>query len=494
MEDAARRILREKLRAERSAQRAQPQSGCPATAPSAPTLSPTDASDTKHLDGVCTWTGCVRVTKFDSTPGSSFTQLYDPEHCFPYTSAGDTSELPHSHDLPVVGIQNDSVRVLVAPTLGGRVWQFRDLRGTQETDVVFCNPAIRPVRILPVWDWCSGGIEFNFPIAHSPTSSQPVAWEHGIVPASENGGRAYAWIRVGETGEARYGMDWLVEVGVLSGEDPVIYQRTCIRNCTDQSHPFMFWTNCAVPAHPTTQFMYPAGPALLHSSTVTEDPDWGDGGGAVSQKRFQTMTGVFWKNGQGDRFGAVASPGGPGLLHLANPSEVPGKKLWSYGEERDAVWAESTTIGGLRYAEVQSGRLFDQAQKPLLHPGDELRFSECWVALTTQSEFYQPGDDVLARQLPELGPDPYLRQIEHSPVLSQWSEFVEGRVDGSGPEFRDASISAISVAVDDCIPRAPFRRCHAASVDRDTLASRVAVEGPSYLVASASRLYPYVIR
>ena len=54
----------------------------------------------------------------------------------------------------------------------------------------------------------------------------------------------YGFIRVGER-EARTGMEWVVELGLVEG-CPALIQRTAFRNRTGADHPWMSWTICAV--------------------------------------------------------------------------------------------------------------------------------------------------------------------------------------------------------------------------------------------------------
>ena len=77
-----------------------------------------------------------------------------------------------------------------------------------------------------------------------------------------------AIIRVGER-EARTGMEWVVELGLL-GNCPILMQRTALRNDTPHAHPWMMWTICAVPSTPATEFVYPAGPVMRHDRELSD--------------------------------------------------------------------------------------------------------------------------------------------------------------------------------------------------------------------------------
>lgn len=122
----------------------------------------------------------------------------------------------------MVGIENEFLRIEVAPELGGRVYSLFDKRIGKE--ILFSNPVVKTVRILPIWAFISGGIEFNFPIAHSPTSIATVGCVSGRTDD-------YAFIRVGER-EACTGMEWVIELGLAAGS-PVLVQRTAPRSVLD---------------------------------------------------------------------------------------------------------------------------------------------------------------------------------------------------------------------------------------------------------------------
>ena len=194
-------------------------------------------------------------------------------------------------------LENDFLRVEVAPELGGRVYSLFDKRIGKE--ILFSNPVVKPVRILPIWAFISGGIEFNFPIAHSPTSIATVACTSG-----RDGN--YGFIRVGER-EARTGMEWTVEVGLADG-CPALVQRTALRNQTGVDHPWMMWTIAAVRSTEGTEFVHPPHRVLVHDDRLVE-ADW-PGDGLNWDRNARQMTALFWKPGSGAELGALPSRSG----------------------------------------------------------------------------------------------------------------------------------------------------------------------------------------
>jgi len=337
--------------------------------------------------------------------------LYHREHLFPYTSYGDTATTAEARSFRMVVLENAALRIEVATELGGRVYSLFDKRIGQE--VLFSNPVVKPVRILPIWAFISGGIEFNFPIAHSPTSIAEVGCATGCVGD-------YGFIPVGER-EARTGMEWVVELG-LAGDAPVLVQRTALRNQTGAAHPWMMWTICAVRSTAETEFVHPPHRVLLHDDRVVE-ADW-PGNGLNWDRHYRQMTALFWKPGGAARFGAFHHDAGFGIMHAADPAQVPGKKLWTYGHGAHRAWGQATTNpeSGLSYCEIESGPLLDQSEKPLFPAGEERRYTEFWMPVHSRAECD-------TQSLPELNlPDwnePWLGW-GHSPWQTEWERVRAG--------------------------------------------------------------------
>ena len=335
--------------------------------------------------------------------------IYHREHLFPYTSYGDTDPTPVPRAFRMVVLENDALRVEVAPELGGRVYSLFDKRLAKE--VLFTNPVVKPVRTLPIWAFISGGMEFNFPIAHSPTSIAEVGCATGRVGD-------YGYIRAGER-EARTGMEWVVELGLLA-DRPLLIQRTALRNRSGAAHPWMMWTICAVRSTAGTEFIHPPHRVLVHDHRV-EERDW-PGDGLNWDRNYRRMTALFWKPGGAPELGVFHHDLEVGLLHLADPAQLPGKKIWTYGHHAHRAWGQATTEGDSSYSEIESGPLIDQGQKPLFPAGAERRFTECWIPVRSRDELDRPA--VPALDLPEW-PEPWLGW-GHSAWQTEWEAFREG--------------------------------------------------------------------
>ena len=74
-----------------------------------------------------------------------------------------------------VWLENEFLRVMILPELGGRI--HRVLDKTNHYDMIYYQPVIKPALVGLAGPWISGGIEFNWPQHHRPATFLPVDFE-----------------------------------------------------------------------------------------------------------------------------------------------------------------------------------------------------------------------------------------------------------------------------------------------------------------------------
>ena len=297
------------------------------------------------------------VLTHELIPAGPIPTAFDPDGVYPYLSYVETSSRPVPKQYGFLVLENAKVRVTICPDRGGRVTSL--ILKNSSREVLYAPEVIRPTRILPRFGFVAGGIEVSFPISHSPTQNDPVLWRVDRTPE-----RVY--VTCGER-ELRFGMQWSVEYS-LGADDPFLTQRTVFHNPGTSAHPWMSWSNAAVPCAPDTQYHFPEGQVLSHASTLTVLAS-----GPRQESDIQEMTGYFWKTKEGNAFGAFTPSLGIGLYHVADERVAPGMKLWSYGVGKDRAW------GGGNYAEIQGGPIRDQATKLELPPQETRWHVEFWI-------------------------------------------------------------------------------------------------------------------
>jgi hypothetical protein len=142
----------------------------------------------------------------------------------------------------------------------------------------------------------------------------------------------------------------------------------------------MSWSNAALPSAPDTEFCFPDGDVLSHSSSLRVI-DWRRSG-PRRESDVKEMTGFFWKTKEVNAFGAFTPSLGSGLYHVADAARAPGMKLWSYGVGEDRAWATEP------YVEIQGGPVDDQATKLMLEPNETRSHVEFWIPADGTRDIY----------------------------------------------------------------------------------------------------------
>lgn len=343
----------------------------------------------------------LRLTEFSEVlpthvlvPAGPIPTAADPEGVYPYESYCETSRRPVLRRYRFVALENEFLRVVVCPDLGGRVFSLR--LKDPDREVLHVSRTIRPVRILPRHAFIGGGIEVSFPISHTPSLLEPVLWK-----TADTGRRIHVWC--GER-ELRFGMHWTVGFS-LGAEDTFLTQHSTFVNPGTAAHPWMSWSNAGVAARPDTQFHFPPGPVLRHDDQVAV-VDW-ETEGPRRQADVKRMTGYFWKHPGHGAFGVFTPSLGCGLYHVADPARVPGIKLWTDGVGRDERWVDQYTLDRSQCLEIQAGPLPDQSVKAWLGPGERHEHTEYWFPT---AEARDPATLAL--------PDPATRDETETPLFS----------------------------------------------------------------------------
>ena len=91
---------------------------------------------------------------------------------YPYPTINEISRTKTDQPYRAVWLENQYIRVMILPELGGRIQRAYDK--TNGYDFVYYNHVIKPALVGLCGPWISGGIEFNWPQHHRPTTFSPV--------------------------------------------------------------------------------------------------------------------------------------------------------------------------------------------------------------------------------------------------------------------------------------------------------------------------------
>jgi tetratricopeptide (TPR) repeat protein len=323
-----------------------------------------------------------------------------------------------------VWLENEYLRVLVLPEIGGRIHQVLDK--TNGYDLVYRQDVIKPALVGLAGPWVSGGIEFNWPQHHRPATFLPVdtAVEHG------DDGSVTLWCSDHDPMARMKGMHGVcLRPGVARLE-----LRVRAYNRTPHVQTFLWWANVATRVHAGYQSFFP--PDVTHvadharrsmsryprcegsyygvdyAARAKEGVPAGEcpdryvppacGGAPAADyppddlsfyANIPVPTSYMCIGSRGDFFGGYDHAAAAGIVHVANHHVSPGKKQWTWGNHAFGyAWDRNLTDAGAAggaapgehapYIELMAGVYTDnQPDFSFLRPGETKSWTQHWFPI-----------------------------------------------------------------------------------------------------------------
>lgn len=321
---------------------------------------------------VRTWEEEVVIPTYALGPDDPNPQFYEltGSIIYPYTVQDGFSSVRVERTYRAVFLENDYLRVMCLPEIGGRIQSVYDkVRGEE---MFHYNQVIKPGHIALRGAWISGGIEWNRgPQGHTVTSFSPV----DVVSVQNPDGSAS--LVIGYT-EKNFRTAWSVRL-TLHPDRAYLDEQIEIFNPTDGFHPYYFWNNTAFPQLDGTRFIYPMTLGSDHDGKVFFSWPIDEGRDLTWLKNYPGPTSVFGYQVPFDFFGAYDVDRDFGIVQVADHRVLPGKKAWTWGQSDAGMVAQSVlTDEDGPYIEVQSGPLPTQADFEMLLPGQSISWQEYW--------------------------------------------------------------------------------------------------------------------
>ncbi|HEX2100297.1 MAG TPA: DUF5107 domain-containing protein, partial [Candidatus Synoicihabitans sp.] len=316
-----------------------------------------------------------------------------------------------------VFIENDYLRVMILPELGGRIHRIVDK--VRDHDLIYYQPVIKPALVGLAGPWVSGGIEFNWPQHHRPSTAMPatVSVEQG------EDGSATVWLSEHDPMARMKGMH-----GVrLQPGGACVELRVRVYNRTDDVQTFLWWANAGIEAHEQVQSFFPPDVTYVadhakramstfplcngsyygvdYASRVRDGvppheiprryypPRTSEGATPPPNDlswyaNIPVPTSYMCLGSAGDFCGAYDHRARVGLVHVADHRIAPGKKQWTWGnQEFGYAWDRNLTdprADGSHppYIELMAGVFTDnQPDFSFLQPGETKAWSQYWYPI-----------------------------------------------------------------------------------------------------------------
>jgi len=280
-------------------------------------------------------------------------------------------------------LENKYLKIMILPELGGRIQMAYDK--IKQRHFVYYNQVIKPALVGLTGPWISGGIEFNWPQHHRPSTFEPLEWS---IEENKDGSKT-VWCNELErmfrtkamTGFTLYPKKAYLEI------------KAKLYNGSSQPQTFLWWANPAVHVNDYYQSVFPPDVHAVFDHgkrDVSEFPiakgtyykvDYSTGVDISRYKNIPVPTSYMAVESKYNFVGGYENDTKGGLLHVANHHVSPGKKQWTWGNsDFGQAWDRNLTDEDGPYIELMCGVFTDnQPDFSWIMPYEERCFSQYFM-------------------------------------------------------------------------------------------------------------------
>lgn len=282
-----------------------------------------------------------------------------------------------------VFIENKYLKIMILPELGGRVQRAFDK--VRNRDFVYYNQVIKPALVGLTGPWISGGIEFNWPQHHRPSTFEPVDF---TIEENADGSKTI-WVNEVEKMFRTKGMAGFT----LYPEKAYLEIKVRFFNRTPFPQTFLWWANPAVKVNDFYQSVFPPDVHAVFDHGKRDVSDFPIATGTYYKVNYAPGTDISWYKNipvptsymavqSGYNFiGCYEHDTKGGMLHVANHHLSTGKKQWTWGNgDFGKAWDRNLTDEDGPYIELMCGAFTDnQPDFSWLNPNEEKSFEEYFM-------------------------------------------------------------------------------------------------------------------
>lgn len=302
---------------------------------------------------------------------------------YPYPVIESVSDVKTDVEYNAVFIENEYLKIMVLPELGGRIQMAYDKVG--ERHFVYYNHVIKPALVGLAGPWISGGIEFNWPQHHRPSTFMPVDCDI----ENHADGSVTVWVNERERMTHQNAL-----AGFTLRPGKAFFEiRGRLYNPTELPQTFLWWANPAVAVNDHYQSVFPPdihavfdhGKRAVSTFPIATGTyykmDYSAGVDISNYKNIKVPTSYMGVNSRFDFEGGYENDTKGGMLHVASRHVSPGKKQWTWGNgDFGRAWDRNLTDEDGPYIELMAG-VFTENQPDFswLQPYEEKEFTQYFL-------------------------------------------------------------------------------------------------------------------
>lgn len=332
---------------------------------------------------------------FPTYPFSDPDPIPNVGRIYPYFRFDGFSATSVPRQWKVVELENDWIKVLILPEIGGKIWAATEKKSGKP--FIYYNHAVKFRDIAMRGPWTSGGVEINYGIiGHTPNVATPIDY---VIRKNADGSVSCI---VGTLDLLTMTM-WRLETR-LAPDRAAFTTTSTWHNRSPLEQPYYTWMTAGIPTAGGLTYVFPGKAFIGHEGELGTWPVNAANGRDVSvydQNDFGPAKSYHVLGEVGDFFGAWWRDSKIGMARVAPRDEKPGQKIWVWGLSRQGmIWESLLTDTDGQYSELQSGRLFNQTSEgstrtPFKHRGFTPhltdRWTEQWQPVTGTGGFVVAG-------------------------------------------------------------------------------------------------------
>lgn len=302
---------------------------------------------------------------------------------YPYPVVEKIKDEKSDKSYQAVYLENEYIKVMILPELGGRVQMAYDK--IKQRHFIYYNQVIKPALVGLTGPWISGGIEFNWPQHHRPSTFLPV--DHTIENNAD--GSVTVWVSENEKMFHQKGMAGFT----LHPGKAYLEIKGKLYNPTPVPQTFLWWANPAVAVNEHYQSVFPPDVHAVFDHgkrDVSTFPiatgtyykvDYSAGVDISNYKNIPVPTSYMAINSDFNFVGGYENDTQAGILHVANHHISPGKKQWTWGNgDFGKAWDRNLTDEDGPYIELMAGVYTDnQPDFSWMQPYEEKTFTQYFL-------------------------------------------------------------------------------------------------------------------
>jgi tetratricopeptide (TPR) repeat protein len=296
-------------------------------------------------------------------------------------------------------IENEYLKIMILPEIGGRIQMAYDK--IKDRHFIYYNQVIKPALVGLTGPWISGGIEFNWPQHHRPSTFEPIDY---TIEENSDGSKT-VWVNEIEKMFHTKGMAGFT----LHPGKAYIEIKAKLLNRSDLPQTFLWWANPAVKVNDYYQSVFPPdvnavfdhGKRDVSSFPIATGKyykvDYSPGTDISMYKNIPVPTSYMAINSNYNFVGGYEHDAQAGLLHVANHHVSPGKKQWTWGHgDFGVAWDRNLTDEDGPYIELMTGMFTDnQPDFTWLMPNEEKSFTQYFLPYRELGVVKNASKDIL---------------------------------------------------------------------------------------------------